>query len=309
MPCHNTEAFLSAAVESVLAQTHRALELVLVLDNCSDASPEIAARYAGQDERVRLLHRQNRSVGKTTNDGIAAAQFEWVAILHADDVWMPEKLEKQLLAAQARPEVVCWGTYGYHIDGQGRRISVSETGPTSVEEFQRVRATGDASVLIHSSFLVRKAHLDRIGGYNHGLDGCEDLDLLDRLGEIGPFVAIPERLMERRLHETSITMRSFMKMQHLTRYIEARRRALNAGQPFVTFDEYLRAEQARPLPQRLWRGVRDHARMHYREAALAYAQRRYADTVRHFALSALLHPSYALRRAWAQLTGLHMEVV
>jgi glycosyltransferase involved in cell wall biosynthesis len=109
VPVHNVDRFLGEAVESVLAQTYREWELLLVDDGSTDGSRQIAERYAAEHpERIRFLHHQgheNRGASATRNLGIAHARGEYLALLDADDTWLPEKLAQQVPLMDSHPGV------------------------------------------------------------------------------------------------------------------------------------------------------------------------------------------------------------
>lgn len=100
MPAYNAEKYIEEAVSSVLSQTYKNWEL-LILDDCSsDCTAEIAEYFASLDTRIRLLRNpQNMGVAKTRNRGFDIAKGEWIALLDSDDVWHSDKLEKQLAVA------------------------------------------------------------------------------------------------------------------------------------------------------------------------------------------------------------------
>jgi glycosyltransferase involved in cell wall biosynthesis len=114
MPCFNAARFLGEAVDSVLAQSYDSWELLLVDDGSTDGSAEIAREYAASNpERIRCLEhpgRANRGEGASRNLGIRAARGEILAMLDADDVWLPDKLEEQVPLLDAHPEAGM--TYG-----------------------------------------------------------------------------------------------------------------------------------------------------------------------------------------------------
>lgn len=107
VPFLNAEKFIQEAVESVLAQTYDAWELLLIDDGSTDGSREIARRYAERNfGKVRVLEhegRQNRGAGASRNLGIRNAEGEYIAFLDADDVWLPHKLEQQVPMLASRP--------------------------------------------------------------------------------------------------------------------------------------------------------------------------------------------------------------
>ena len=116
----NAEKFIEEAIESVFAQTYDNWELLLVDDGSTDGSTEIALRYAQQyPEKVYYLEHeghQNHGMSATRNLGIRNAKGEYIAFLDADDVWLPQKLEKQVAIFSAQPEaaVVCGPTQWWY---------------------------------------------------------------------------------------------------------------------------------------------------------------------------------------------------
>src|SRR5829696_6383893 len=104
----NTEEFLGEAIESVLAQTHDNLELLLVDDGSSDGSTRIALGYAeGFPEKVRYLEHtghENRGAAASRNLGIDQARGKYIALLDSDDTWLENKLEEQVAILESHPE-------------------------------------------------------------------------------------------------------------------------------------------------------------------------------------------------------------
>lgn len=97
MPVYNCEKYLETAVESVIGQTYENWELILVDDGSTDQSGELANRLSSSDLRISVVHnKHNSGVSVSRNNGTKAARGSWVAFLDSDDVWMPEKLEKQI---------------------------------------------------------------------------------------------------------------------------------------------------------------------------------------------------------------------
>lgn len=97
MASYNHERFLPEAIEAILNQTYRDIELIIVDDASKDSSVEIIRSYQKKDSRIRtIFHEKNKGIAKTFNDGIDAASGKFVAKTGSDDVWVEDKIEKQL---------------------------------------------------------------------------------------------------------------------------------------------------------------------------------------------------------------------
>lgn len=113
MPIYNAEKFLKDAIESVLAQTYKNFELILVDDCSTDKSAEIAKSYLS-DKRVKYYKNpENLKVSKTRNFGVSVAKGKYVTFLDSDDVYLPTKLEKQIEFMEKTGAKICFTAYGY----------------------------------------------------------------------------------------------------------------------------------------------------------------------------------------------------
>lgn len=122
MPVYNASRFLEQAVDSVLAQSHKNFELILVDDCSTDNSLELARSYEKLDSRIRVIESPvNQGVAKTRNVGIAEARGEYIALLDSDDVWLDTKLEKQLDLIKRTGASIAYCSYDF-IDEDNRSI-------------------------------------------------------------------------------------------------------------------------------------------------------------------------------------------
>ena len=119
IPSYNGVRYLGEAIESVLAQTHRSLETVVVDDGSVDETRALVARYG---DRVRYLHQENRGLAAARNTGIRAARGTYLAFLDHDDRYLPEKIARQVAVFRERPPVGLVHTGWHFIDEHGRRV-------------------------------------------------------------------------------------------------------------------------------------------------------------------------------------------
>jgi glycosyltransferase involved in cell wall biosynthesis len=180
MPFFNLERFIEESIESVLAQTYPHWELLLVDDGSTDGSPAIARRYSSlQPERIRYLSHEggaNRGASASRNLGIRHARGEYIALLDADDTWVPRKLQEQVAILNAHPEagtLVGRTLYWYSWTGADRdrdrdfidRRSLPTGRVHHPPALLVATLTGRAAVPGTCSLLARKSVIDAIGGF------------------------------------------------------------------------------------------------------------------------------------------------
>lgn len=199
IPAWNAERTLRETLESVAAQTHRNLEIIIVDDGSSDRTAAIAVEYCAAEPRARLIEQANGGVASARNLGIEAARGEWVAPIDADDLWHPTKIEKQVAAALAAPVppgfVYCWyqsiDEQG-HVLGSSSRLAIDGPAFTQLAYANPVQ---NGSALL----LARRAVLD-IGGYDPSLracgsEGCEDVMIQLQIARRHPVALVREHLV------------------------------------------------------------------------------------------------------------------
>ena len=122
VPVYNAARFLPEAVESVLGQSYKNLELILVDDGSTDGSYALAKSYEERDGRVCVIRNEkNCGVAQTRNRGIAAASGDYIALLDSDDVWVEDKLERQLHLLEESRAQIAYCSYDF-IDEQGKPV-------------------------------------------------------------------------------------------------------------------------------------------------------------------------------------------
>lgn len=220
IPSFNRGYCVARAIDSALAQTHRAVELLVIDDGSTDdTAVQIATRY-GDDERVRYVAQDNQGVAGARNTALALARGAYVALLDSDDTWAPWKLALQVRCMQARPEIGMIWTDMAAVDAEGRvvsprylrtmyhayryfsagelfaeRVPLSEVAPELSDE------VGDAELhvgdlygpmvmgnLVHTStVMLSRARLERVGGFDTSLRHAgEDYEFFLRTCREGP---------------------------------------------------------------------------------------------------------------------------
>jgi glycosyltransferase involved in cell wall biosynthesis len=181
IPAYNVERWLGGTMQSVLSQTYQDLEIIVVDDGSTDRTAQVVE--AIKDERVSCIRQENRGLSGARNTGILAARGRYVALLDADDLFKPEKLERQVAVLDQCPSVGLV-TCGFEL--------IDEAGSHLGEERNWLSHPRiDLNLLLFwnpllpSTLLIRRQWFDRVGLFDETLRRYEDWDLPIRLASAG----------------------------------------------------------------------------------------------------------------------------
>jgi glycosyltransferase involved in cell wall biosynthesis len=207
IPAYNAEAFLGETLDSVLAQTYPNLEIIVVDDGSTDATPHLLETYG---DRICVLHQANAGQAAARNYGARKAHGELLAFLDSDDLWDPDKIARQVALLTRFPEALA--TYCDHrtIDEQGRLLASSAalSNPRPSGNILRTLLMGSC-ITTPGLVLLRRRAFDIAGGFDETvlMRGHEDSALWLRLATQGSFVYSPRTLVSYRQHAQQATRR------------------------------------------------------------------------------------------------------
>lgn len=185
IPTYNRAGVLSRALESVMAQTLPAEEVIVVDDGSTDHTAEVAARFP----EVRYVYQDNHGVSHARNRGIGMARSPWIALLDSDDEWLPEKLERQHQQVQQNPghKIIhteeIWIRNGKRVNAMNKH---QKHGGDIFEQCLPLCVISPSSVIIHRDVF------DEVGLFDETLPACEDYDLWLRLCARYPVLFVEE---------------------------------------------------------------------------------------------------------------------
>jgi glycosyltransferase involved in cell wall biosynthesis len=215
IPTYNSARFLTAAVESVLKQTFKDFEVIVIDDGSTDNTSEIIKQFG---DSVRYIFQKNQGVSVARNTGIKNSAAKYVAFLDADDVWMPTKLEKQIAALKENPKSkVCYTEY----------LSVSSD--LKPQDLRRLRCQNEvlSDLLLRgnvigppSTVFGERGIFEELGGFDSNLSLSADWDMWIRLASVTEWTFIKEPLLMYRLHSLNMGRNSVLLEEDTLRLLE-----------------------------------------------------------------------------------------
>ena len=177
IPLYNKEALVGRTLESVLAQSYRDFEVVVVDDGSRDGSAAVVESF--DDPRIRLIRQENAGVSAARNRGIAEARGEFVALLDADDIWMPEHLENLSNLISKYPQARAWSTnYINNLNGVSSNIILNKipfNGESGILTNYFEVCSCSHPPICSISVCVEKKLFEEVGGFPVGVTSGEDL--------------------------------------------------------------------------------------------------------------------------------------
>lgn len=204
MSVYNGRRYLRQAVESILTQTFRDFEFIIIDDGSTDESPAMLDAYARGDSRVKVIHQANTGLTYALNVGILASHAPLIARMDADDISHPTRFEKQMAYMATHPRCAALGTAVRLITRRGDVINI-ERNPTDHATIEKRLLEGAGGIIRHPAAMLRREMLDKIGLYRDITRSSQDLDLYLRLARVGELANLDEPLLDYRIHPASTT--------------------------------------------------------------------------------------------------------
>lgn len=200
MPAYNAEKYIKEAMESILSQTFRDFEFI-VLNDCSRDETEAIIQSFDDPRIVYVKNDRNMGVAGTLNRGLGMAEGQYIARMDADDISLPARLEKQVQYLDAHPDVAVLGTNVEIFDENG----VISTGWSSTDPEQMKVDLLFSCGLAHPSVMMRKSVVQELGGYDLDFEGLEDYQLWCRVAKRHGVTTLPNLLFRYRVHSAQVT--------------------------------------------------------------------------------------------------------
>ena len=211
IPVYKGAAFIAQSIDSVLAQSYPDIELIIVNDGSPDNSDAVIQPYLA-DPRVKYIEQQNAGVAAARNAGIRVASGEYIAVLDQDDLWLPDKLARQVEYLDEHPEIALVHSNIHFIDEAGERIPDPEWAWVAPTCGQALPELVQRNSICTGTVLLRKRALEQTGLFRQELAPADDWDLWLRIAARHPIGFVDAVTACYRVHQGNES-RNLLKMQ------------------------------------------------------------------------------------------------
>ena len=190
IPAYNRVGTLARAIDSVLAQSYKVSEIIVVDDGSSDATSEVAKMYSD----ILLLRQNHMGASTARNNGVMMASHEWVAFLDSDDTWHPKKLAFQVAHHKKNPDSLISYTDETWIRNNKECPIPKKFRKPEIVLFEE---SLDYCNIAPSSVLINKEYFEKVGGFDENMEACEDYDLWLRILKNDKIDLVPQKLINK----------------------------------------------------------------------------------------------------------------
>lgn len=309
---YNAEHYLSRSIESILNQTYKNIEVVVVDDASTDATAAIAEKWAVQDKRVSLVKQKvNGGLANTRMAGLENTKYELIIFIDADDVALPMMIEKQVSIMLSDSNVLGVATYAYYIGQEETDIlGMQKIGPKSKEEYFYLY-DNKKLIFLPATTLCRKSDVLIVGGFRvegfsseNGVryqDYCDDLDLWCRMSDLSNtgryFITIPDPLFLYRKNTNSLSAKNVFAMQKKMRWIKDCLKRRRGRLPEMEFNEF---QKSVSMMRQVANFRSDYAALIYKKVGFCVLRGQYFRAVPLLAVVFLLNPRFVIQKLKTQ---------
>jgi glycosyltransferase involved in cell wall biosynthesis len=203
MSVYNSQKYLRESIDSILNQTCKNFEFIIINDGSDDNSLDILLEYQTKDNRLLIVNQSNIGLTRSLNRGVKLAASEYIARQDADDISLPTRLGKQLNFMENHPEVAVVGCLGdfFNVNGVLRTSRDYKYSRAGIK-----RHLASKNLFMHGSAMMRKSHLEKVGFYREFFRHSQDYDLWLRLSQYFDIDILPEHLYQYRVTPEAISV-------------------------------------------------------------------------------------------------------
>lgn len=204
LPTYNRANLVGKSVESVLNQTYNDFELIIVDDGSTDNTKEVLKSF--EDSRIQyIIHNRNKGAASAMNTGIKASKGHFLSIQNSDDIWLPEKIEKELKSFENSDSGVGVVYSGLYQVKKNKKIYLPASGVKKKEGFVHDELLNGN--FVNGLSLIKKICFEKAGLYDENLPGLEDWELYIRISKYYTFKFVDKPLIVTKLSQDSLSVK------------------------------------------------------------------------------------------------------
>jgi len=205
MSVYNGERFLKQSIDSILIQSFRNFEFIIIDDGSIDNTKEILREYENKDKRIKIIsNEKNVGLSKSLNKGLNLVCGDYIARMDSDDISLPNRLRKQVSFMDNNPEIGLLGTAYYEIDENDNIIGIKHF---PCEDYKLRKTLIKYNPFFHASVMIRRKILEHIGKYDEVISKAQDYELWFRIAKVSKIANLDELLMKRRYTKDQISIK------------------------------------------------------------------------------------------------------
>lgn len=211
MSVFNGQCHLKECIDSILSQTYRDFEFIIINDGSDDQTSEIVKEY--NDSRIRAFNQENLGLTKSLNRAIGLSSGNYIARIDADEIAMPNRLAAQVEFLDSNPDIGLVGSFYLNTNSSGQLLHKIETPVLDKDIREGLQKT---NVIAHGSVMIRKEVFNNVGLYNEDFKYVQDFELWGRICKSYKMHNLPEFLLKRKITDESLSSdRSIMTERSL----------------------------------------------------------------------------------------------
>lgn len=303
IPAYNAGDLLKEAIDSSLRQTYERVKVVIINDGSTDNTAELLGRYSDEPTLEVITNHKNKGKGRSLNDILPFVTESYIALMDADDVMYPERIEKQVTFMAAHPRLGASSGFMDYISSSGEIIGKAKSDLLSEEDAKLyVERSDPFAIFCPCAILRSEIFKDSDLLFRPQFWPADDVDLWNRIHEKGWQVFLqPESLMQYRIHGSSAVTTSFFKTRHQFEFLRECMRARRRGDTEPTREEFVEMMAERPLWTRVNSWRKNYAKGMYRSGGFAFAEKKPFTAARLLIVAVLLQPKYVISRLTQQV--------
>ena len=303
MSVKNGEKFLHKAIDSVLNQTFKNFEFVIINNDSSDSTQEILENFIKKDSRIKILTNfNNETLYQARIKAIKEAKYEWCALMDADDECHPQRFQKQVdfINNTEFENLAVVSTYGKYINKNSTTVANFFSGPKDINQFKNIFSNNDSFAIIDPSSIIKKDIFFKIGGYLEN-NIAADLDFYYKIAEAGYLIqTIASPLYYYRIHGGGYGVKNTMKQCKATHLLNYNMRLRRSGKEEIT-EQQFNINFWNKASYRIPRKILDYSKTYYKISTHSFIEKKIFTFFLNIILAFLFSPRYVLKKIYQQL--------